>query len=96
MQAPRRATRPKPLAIAEVPSVEVPSHHHVRIAIESPIEITKAPIRFEVRRDEERFGTLFVSRGAVVWKRRNGKRTYRFDWTRFDEVMQQGSKPRGK
>jgi hypothetical protein len=68
----------------------------VKIAIDWPLEITKAPVRFEVHRDEERFGTLYISRGAVVWKRRNGKRTYRLDWTRFDEIMQQGTKTRGR
>lgn len=91
MQASRRVARRKAPVVAESSS-----RHHVRVAIGSPLEITKADIRFEVRRDDELVGTLFISRGAVAWKPRNGKHNYKFNWTRFDEFMQSGTKTRGK
>ena len=70
--------------------------HTANVTIGSPLDLTKADIRFEVRRDGERFGTLFISRGAVVWKPRSGKKNYKFDWTRFDQVMRWGTKTHGK
>ena len=72
------------------------NRHSVKVTIDSPLQITKADIEFEVLRDGEVFGTLFISRGAVVWKPRSGKKNYKFNWTRFDQVMQWGTKTHGK
>jgi len=43
------------------------NRHIVKVTIASPLELTKTDIRFEVRRDGLRFGTLMLSHGAVTW-----------------------------
>lgn len=70
--------------------------HTVNVTIDSPLELTKADIVFEVRRDDVLLGTLYVSRGAVAWKPRYGKKNYRFPWSKFDEVMRGGYRTSGK
>jgi hypothetical protein len=66
--------------------------HRVEVTIKSPLLLTKADIKFTVDRDGERFGTLFISRGAVEWKPRSGKKNYRTTWAKFDEIMRSGTK----
>ncbi len=72
------------------------NRHNVKVTIGSPLELTKADLKFEVRRDGERFGTLMISRGAVVWKPRSGKKNYKVGWTKFDALMSWGTKTHGK
>jgi hypothetical protein len=70
--------------------------HTAKMTVASPLDLTKANIEFEVRRDGRRFGTLFISRGAVAWKPRSGKQNYKFTWSGFDYAMQWGTKTHGK
>jgi hypothetical protein len=72
------------------------NRHNVKVTIGSPLDLTKADIKFEVRRDGEKFGTLLISRGAVVWKPRAGKKNFKFDWKQFDAAMSWGKKTHGK
>lgn len=72
------------------------NRHNVKVKIGSALELTKADITFEVRRDGERFGTLMISRGAAVWKPKSGKRNFKATWEKFDEIMREGTKTRGK
>lgn len=44
---------------------------------------------FSVEEDGEKLGELKVSKGAVVWRPRHGKRAFRADWGRFDRLMRQ-------
>jgi hypothetical protein len=71
------------------------NRHAVKVRIGSPLELTKADITFEVRRDGERFGTLLISRGAVVWKPRSGKKNFKVGWAKFDQLMSWGRKTAG-
>ena len=52
-------------------------------------EVGHSDIEFLVRKDGSVVGTLLVSRGAVVW-RRKGKswRGKKLGWAEFHEVMQ--------
>lgn len=54
--------------------------------------IGKEDVVFAVEADGEKLGELKVSKGAVVWKPRHGKRAYRADWTRFDRLMREAQK----
>ena len=51
--------------------------HAAAITITSPPTLTKADVTFSVERDDERLGTLYVSRGAVAWKPNKGKTNYK-------------------
>lgn len=68
--------------------------HTVRITTSS-LELTKADVEFKVFRDDEVFGTLYVSRGAIVWKPKSGKKNFKVDWSKFDTLMQYGLKTSG-
>lgn len=68
--------------------------HTVRITTSS-LELTKADVEFKVFRDDEVFGTLYVSRGAIVWKPKSGKKNFKVDWAKFDTLMQHGLKTSG-
>ena len=61
----------------------------------SSLELTKADVEFKVSRDGELFGTLYLSRGAVVWKPKAGKKNYKVGWAKFDAVMRTGTKTSG-
>lgn len=69
--------------------------HAVRMKTSS-LELTKADVEFRVARDGEHFGTLFLSRGAIVWRPKSGKKNYRVGWHKFDSVMRTGTKTHGK
>lgn len=68
--------------------------HTVRITTSS-LELTKADVKFKIFREGEVFGTLYVSRGAVVWKPKSGKKNFKADWSKFDALMQTGLKTSG-
>jgi hypothetical protein len=53
----------------------------------------KNDVEFEVRKSGQKFGTLKVSKGALVWKPLHGKLSYKLSWAQFDNAMQEkGSK----
>jgi hypothetical protein len=55
-------------------------------------ELGKSDIKFKVKKNGELFGTLEVSKGALVWYPKGTSYGHRVGWTQFDEFMQ--SKPR--
>ena len=52
-----------------------------------PRELGKSDIIIEVYRDEEKFGTITVSKGALEWYPANAKKPYHLEWDRFDRVI---------
>lgn len=71
--------------------------HYVNYSI--PLEeLGKQNIEFYVYHDDEKLGTLMISKGAVVWKPgKNKKNAFKMTWSYFDEVMQKnGHKMQGK
>lgn len=68
---------------------------HTATITTSSLELTKADVKFRIFRDGEVFGTLYVSRGAIVWKPKSGKKNFKVDWTKFDTLMQSGLKTHG-
>jgi hypothetical protein len=69
--------------------------HTVTITTSS-LELTKANVKLKIFRDGEVFGTLYVSRGAVVWKPKSRKKNFKVDWTKFDALMQTGLRTSGR
>ena len=54
-------------------------------------------ISFTVKSDGKLLGTLFVSKGALAWKRYYGKHTFKMDWQKFSALMEdEGTKGPGK
>lgn len=69
--------------------------HSVRFR--TPIcDLGKSNITLSIWRDDEKLGTLLVSRGAVVWRPKSGKKTFKMDWGRFDAMMKSGYRGPGE
>lgn len=52
----------------------------------------KTDIEFVVKENGKKFGTLRISKGALVWFPRNGVKGRKVGWARFDTFM--ASKPK--
>ncbi len=61
--------------------------HDVTFSV-PPRTLGKTDIEFVVKRDGEKFGTLRVSKGALVWFPRNGVKGRKVGWTRFAAFME--------
>jgi len=48
----------------------------------------KSDIEFVVREDGEKFGTLRISKGSLVWFPRNGVKGRKVGWGQFDAFME--------
>jgi len=58
------------------------------------VEVQDAPIGsrdvvFLVYKDDEKFGELRVSKGAVVWRGKFDQYGRKMSWAKFDRVMQE-------
>jgi hypothetical protein len=62
--------------------------HEVKFSIPER-ELGKADIEFHIKKDGQKFGTLKVSKGSVVWVPRDNTYGFRLGWKYFDEMMQQ-------
>ena len=72
-----------------------PTRHGVEFRVPA-LALRKSDVVFTVFRDEETLGTLYVSRGALVWWSRSGKVGRKLPWDRFDDLLHQyGSRVRG-
>jgi hypothetical protein len=61
--------------------------HHVTFSV--PVRaLGKSDIEFVVKRDDEKFGTLRVSKGSLVWFPRNGVKGRKVGWEAFDTFME--------
>jgi hypothetical protein len=56
-------------------------------------ELGKSDIRFKVKKDGELFGTLEVSKGALVWYPKGNSYGHKVSWTMFDEFMKDRPRP---
>ncbi len=59
-------------------------------------ELRSTDVSFDVYRDSQKFGTLKISRGAVVWYPRSKHKPSKLNWSRFDEVMKEEGRPSGE
>jgi len=50
-------------------------------------ELGKTDVVFEVWKDGEKFGTLKVSKGSLVWFPRDTSKGHKIGWTQFDNMM---------
>jgi hypothetical protein len=60
--------------------------HDVQFTVPSR-DLGKADLVFDVRVDGEKLGTLEVSRGSLVWYRKNDSYGHKLGWTEFDRIM---------
>lgn len=62
--------------------------HKVKFSVPER-ELGKSDIEFSIRKDDRKFGTLKVSKGALVWVPRDHEYGYKVGWAKFDEFMTQ-------
>ncbi len=52
----------------------------------------KADIEFSVSKDDKKFGTLKVSKGAIEWVPKDMTYGYVMDWVNFDSTIKKNGK----
>lgn len=50
-------------------------------------ELGKSDIKFKVRKNNEVFGMLEISKGGLVWYRKGNSYGNKIGWLKFDSVM---------
>ena len=50
-------------------------------------ELGNADVVFEIFSNDEKFGTLTVSKGALEWYPSSAKKPYQLDWESFDKAI---------
>lgn len=60
--------------------------HDVKFSIPER-ELGKADISFIVKRGGQKFGTLKVSKGSVVWVQKDNTYGYKLGWDKFHDLM---------
>jgi hypothetical protein len=60
--------------------------HAVELSIPNAIDVGITDVVFRVTADGRHLGTVRISRGAIDFTKRGGKR-YRLGWKRFAELM---------
>ncbi len=50
------------------------------------LEIGKSDVIFQIKQDDEKLGSLRVSKGAIVWTPVNRKNSYWLNWNDFGEI----------
>ena len=64
--------------------------HQVRVVM-PPRPISRADVKFDVYDDEEKIGTLAVSRGSVVWFAAGTKYGRKMGWAKFARMMEENA-----
>jgi hypothetical protein len=67
--------------------------HHVFFNL-PPRELGNSDIVIEVFSDDEKFGTVTISKGALEWYPANAKNPYTLSWPRFDRAIKAAFKRR--
>lgn len=54
-------------------------------------EIGKTDVEFKILKDDELFGKIKISKGALEWYPKNAKNPYKISWSNFDKLIQNHS-----
>ncbi len=60
--------------------------HNVFLSLPSR-EIGNTDVLVEIFADEEKFGTITLSKGAIEWYPANAKKPYKMEWDQFDKII---------
>jgi hypothetical protein len=52
-------------------------------------ELGKTDIFFHIQKDEEKFGTITISKGNLQWYPKNSKKPYTMSWSAFDKIIRE-------
>ena len=55
-------------------------------------KLAGSEVEFQIKHDGEKFGTMTVSKGSVVWFPKGVASGYKLKWKKFDELMQAEAK----
>lgn len=50
-------------------------------------EIGKTDVLFHVYKDDEKFGSITISKGNLQWYPKNSKTPYTVSWSAFDKII---------
>lgn len=66
------------------------ANHEVILSLPAT-EIQRADASFSISRDGEKFGTLEISSGSLVWFAKHAKQGQRISWETFAKLMESHS-----
>ena len=52
-----------------------------------PLEVGKADVRIDIRKDDEKLGELRISHGSAVWFPNGNTYGYKLSWSKIDELF---------
>ena len=52
-------------------------------------KLGRSDLKFQIKRDGEKFGTMTISNGSVVWFPKGTSNGYKMGWKMFDELMRE-------
>jgi hypothetical protein len=61
--------------------------HEIHLFIPKSIEVVNKDIEVTVYEDDEKLGTLRISKGSLDWTPRNGKNARHMRWGEFAKLM---------
>jgi hypothetical protein len=74
---------------------DVPGFHRRRSVAKHDVtfsipgqELGKVGVAFQVKFDGQALGRVRLSKGGVVWVRKNGQKGRRMSWTQFRQLME--------
>ena len=57
------------------------------------LEIGKSDVIFQIESDDEKLGSLRVSKGNIVWTPVNKQFSYWLNWNDFDRIITENGEP---
>lgn len=50
-------------------------------------EVSKVDVTIQVYQDDEKFGTITISKGNLEWYPRSAKSPYKLSWSKLDKII---------
>ena len=71
-------------------------HHEVfaRLSQRFALTLEGSALKFDIRADRRRLGTLSIGKGSIGWKGRSDKRVLPLGWTQFVRLLERERKGR--
>ena len=67
------------------------AQHNVKFSVPER-ELGNADIEFYIKKNNQKFGTLKISKGALVWVPRDHTYGHKVGWAKFDEWISENGK----
>ena len=61
-----------------------------KVIMKAPgLELSKTDVMFEIKKGDNMFGTITISKGAIEWRPANHQKKRRMTWSQFDKAFRE-------